>query len=623
MIHFVIGHRGVGKSTFLKRIKQYFPEVLCFDLDLLIEKKIGQTVSEIIQKKGIEYFRDQESEMVQNLEAKSRSEDHDLWVAVGAGYEGTFSAESRVLHLRRETSKLGRIFLDRPRLLPEMRPLEEFLYLYAQRERRYQSLSDDVWTMPEGLGIETLSGHSNIYKEIEEDFFKRSFDFKNASLTLLAERFTEKLRFRNFIEKRKKWNFRFFELRNDLLSEESLSMALELLPREKLLLSARPNAKFQVMPLKNMSLDWDISLGDVPEIFTPKILSLHQRNEGQTFVELTKFLHQAKSRLKAPEQVHEKLSIEIRSAKELHLGLAWVRERPGMRSFLPRSASLNSKHSSLAWFRNLVSKENSLDFIREDEGSSIDQPLLFERLSFRDEFKYFGAIIGDPILQSFSPLRHIENFHKKGNNFFSISPASFGAPLLESDTLEVLETLGCDSIAVTSPYKAQAFSVSQTHSHQSQRFQIANTLLLGGKNHAKGALTDYKAAEGFFCENELDDGKCLVIGQGAMGKMIRELLPKSYFISLREWLAKDSWDFPAVNCLVWAAGSAAEIGKVPFFKAPLKKILDLNYAENSAAREWAAELKVPYVSGMSFFLKQAELQSQIWSLQDVTSQSLW
>ena len=55
----LIGHRGVGKSNLLARLKKYFPELSpCFlDLDCEIEKHVGQSIGQFFLEHGEEKFR--------------------------------------------------------------------------------------------------------------------------------------------------------------------------------------------------------------------------------------------------------------------------------------------------------------------------------------------------------------------------------------------------------------------------------------------------------------------------------------------------------------------------------------------------------------------------------------
>ena len=54
VIHIITGHRGTGKTHWLKVISKLYKdsgqEVLCFDLDEVVESFSGQTVCELFKK---------------------------------------------------------------------------------------------------------------------------------------------------------------------------------------------------------------------------------------------------------------------------------------------------------------------------------------------------------------------------------------------------------------------------------------------------------------------------------------------------------------------------------------------------------------------------------------------
>ncbi len=66
-----IGHRGVGKSSLLKRHKEYFPEVRHFDLDFEIENRTGKKIQNIFTEHGEDYFRKIEQETFFELSNQS------------------------------------------------------------------------------------------------------------------------------------------------------------------------------------------------------------------------------------------------------------------------------------------------------------------------------------------------------------------------------------------------------------------------------------------------------------------------------------------------------------------------------------------------------------------------
>jgi len=79
MIIFLIGFMGSGKSTLGKRLAKKI-DYDFLDMDQVIMKDEGQTVSEIFETKGEAYFRQKETELLQQLNA-----DSNQVVATGGG----------------------------------------------------------------------------------------------------------------------------------------------------------------------------------------------------------------------------------------------------------------------------------------------------------------------------------------------------------------------------------------------------------------------------------------------------------------------------------------------------------------------------------------------------------
>ena len=68
MIIFLIGFMGSGKTTLGKRLARRISYEF-MDMDKVLEEKEGMSVSEIFRQKGEAYFREQESALLQQLDA--------------------------------------------------------------------------------------------------------------------------------------------------------------------------------------------------------------------------------------------------------------------------------------------------------------------------------------------------------------------------------------------------------------------------------------------------------------------------------------------------------------------------------------------------------------------------
>ena len=70
-ITLLIGHRGVGKTSLLTRLKKYARQLKIvsefIDLDNYIEKEVGLSIDNIFQKQGEEKFRGYERKYLKSI----------------------------------------------------------------------------------------------------------------------------------------------------------------------------------------------------------------------------------------------------------------------------------------------------------------------------------------------------------------------------------------------------------------------------------------------------------------------------------------------------------------------------------------------------------------------------
>ena len=307
MIYLIVGHRGVGKTSWLKKIKKLFdrfpkPTVhtpLFFDLDKEIQKNKPHALST--------YFRDQKSQrdfrllehkILTTLINKYKFKKKIVFIAIGAGFDWKSSAlflnqprsackqkfGLHIIHLIRETDSHGRVFFNRPRLLKNKSPYEEYISLYPQREKTYQQISSESFVLPEQdftfneteklffahllfnncslkntfqntekkkcintpafLAFEASSADRNTKKKMHSEGFTFTHGPFGAEggafITLNKESLPSQMdQWPTFIQKRLAWNFVFFELRDDQLNNKQLKYLLKIIPKHKQLLSFR------------------------------------------------------------------------------------------------------------------------------------------------------------------------------------------------------------------------------------------------------------------------------------------------------------------------------------------------------------------------------------------------
>jgi shikimate kinase len=79
MLLFLIGFMGSGKSTLGKRLAKKI-DYEFIDMDELLEQQEGMSVTDIFEQKGEEYFRQKETELIQQFDPE-----HNKVIATGGG----------------------------------------------------------------------------------------------------------------------------------------------------------------------------------------------------------------------------------------------------------------------------------------------------------------------------------------------------------------------------------------------------------------------------------------------------------------------------------------------------------------------------------------------------------
>lgn len=564
MIQILIGHRGVGKTTFLNQLRSS-TSTPCFDLDEEIEKQHNQSIRKLFQA-GEHEFRVLERAALWNL---VDSAGPDMIIAAGAGFEGPIPSEAKVIWIRRESDQAGRVFLNRPRLNDSVTMYDEYMERLKTREKRFREWAHEELFLPEG------GGDLSDFVEKPEKF---DIPFE---ITLLPENFRDWF---YFLERRRDWNLRHFELRDDLLNPDQMEIAAETLPAERIIFSRRVKGEGAELPFKT---DWALELGR-PRA-RPYILSLHERDEN-ILTTLKSFSQEEAEILK--------LAVNINSFDELMAGHQWWSEDPKHRAFLPRS-----KDGRWRWYRSLYGPQMPVHFISEGEGSAADQPKLWQCVLQTPFNENFAAILGHPVKHSLTPQEQFEFF------------AEMKMPVVAVDireeefekAIEVLRELGLTHAAVTAPLKLKAFEIAQERTAEAIEMSSVNTLHFGRK--ITGHNTDVLAL--LQIRDEIPHFESIWCwGGGGTLTSVKKAWPKVKLMSAREGKARDgSNDNSPPELLIWAAGRTQQFW---FPDIHPQLVLDLNYTADSPGLEFAATRNLPYQSGMRMFKLQAGFQRDFW-----------
>lgn len=567
MKRILIGHRGVGKSSLRERHETYFPETPTADLDHTIAEREGESVSQIFSSRGEAAFRDLEKKYFEDLISQN-----SYVISVGAGFNTQLlPKDAEVIYVSRRTDTDGRIFINRPRLNPAVTPLEEFKERYKTREPKFREVASWVYHLPEGL---------NEADSVEEKIFKKDFEVEHAYFTLSSE------------NEFKIWpNLSKFELRTDVFSIIDIKRIIDQHTDKRFIVAVRTQTTAE--ELKGLKVDWALEFGAVPKDVNAQIISLH---EGE-FLEAIKLIHEQ------PKDKHLKFCPVVKSFDELVLGLHWQQEDPKNRSFLPRTEP--GQKSRWRWFRNLIWSRQKINFVQSLKDFD-DQPSFYEYLTAQTGYKRFGAVVGNPIHHSRTPVTQALNMRDYG--------MILSIPLVEDDFMQAmpaLQEMGLKFVAVTSPLKFKAAELIGLQGTE----EGINSLIY--QDHQWfGTSSD---ADGFKAlAEEVDDLKNLkmaIWGGGGVISALKDVIPHAIEYSARTGLPRDEKVDSTFNpdVVIWAAPRYEGI-QLPSKDWNPKYILDINYVENSMGLEYAqTQPSATYMSGLEMFYAQAKTQFKFWA----------
>jgi len=152
----LIGMRGGGKSTIARLLSERLGKKLA-DLDAMVEKEEGISITDMVEKFGWEYFRDRESEAVKKV-----TKQKDAIVSTGGGVinrpENIAALKQRgiLIFLSSSAKTLARrIDKDegRPRLTEAATTLAEVEAVLAERKKLYEAAADEIIN-DEGLTLQ-------------------------------------------------------------------------------------------------------------------------------------------------------------------------------------------------------------------------------------------------------------------------------------------------------------------------------------------------------------------------------------------------------------------------------------------------------------------------------------
>lgn len=611
-----IGHRGSGKSQFLKWCQKnnYFNKLHYFDLDQVIIESTGQTIDSIFQNQGEDYFRILEVKILQSLNQNYP----DAVVAIGAGChldQLEFLANARIIWIRRTTDLRVRYFTNRPLLTQYQNRL-------PVREALYEKLCDEVLEIPEGLNLDNIA-----------HIFQPEFKIPNTCITLSSWHLNKLSRL--------DWIFnqgshQWVELRTDLLSLTEIKSYFQtssLQAKKNILLSIRsPEAKKWINYLRELNLSFKI---DIEEAY----LSIYET------LQLKDLIFCISSHKCDPPNLDSnhfpiKWSPSLTSWSNLMDALKWLKTPSTYpRYLMPRLHFEGIKPEDQNWIRHYLFYQQGFHFVRNcPQGSASNQPhwISFSLLD-RNNINSWLAVLGYPIDHSISPTFHLDFSQFNQSHFLAIPITKE----LFDYAIKELCQLDFKGFAITSPLKTmvtqqdfikKSYLVDQLNSANTLvklandwvayntdligvGYQLSQLLKLSFPTdiptfiHKIGDLnTSTLSSYAFELKQQIASlsKEFLVFGGGGMLPILKWWLPDSSYIK-----ARDSQEIRSeAKYFIWAATSEANLPKI--IMPQLTNILDLNYAQTSPTVLLAQNNSVNYVSGELLFKAQAYCQQIIW-----------
>ncbi len=553
-----IGHRGVGKTSLLKRHQNYFPGTHHFDLDTEIESAEQRPVSEIFKFHGEKKFREIEFDIFKKL-----IQQKNFVISTGAGFNcANIPNDVEIIYVSRRTDSDGRIFLNRPALNPELSSFDEYALRFKAREPAFRRAADFVYHLSEGLVQKN---------ENEKKIFEKFIILQNAFVTMIPHHFQYLKKFSNI------------ELRTDFFSDNEIQQIM-LENDNKFLVSYRK--KTSEINFKSGSIDWALELGAVPvELKKAELIVSNHDDE----------LKMAIQKFESYPDNHQKLCPVISTWSELMIGHEWQSAKPDQRSFLPRTVATQEK-SLWRWYRQLQFLKQKINFIQGHQNFD-DQPSLFEYLNIKNN-NTFAAVLGYPVHHSKTPMTQGQNIDL---NVLPIPVAAIDFKI----AIPILQKMGLIAAAVTSPLKTAAGLLC----HQQNSL---NTIVFKN-NQWFGTSTDQYGLIKLISEvPNIENKKIAIWGGGGVLDSISKIIPHAVFYSAQTGKPRDQ-QIPASQpeILIWAAPRKLNIHMPPANWNP-EYVVDLNYTENSLGLEYAQKIITKYISGDKMFYAQAEKQLLFW-----------
>jgi len=361
---FLIGHRGVGKTTLVNEFSG------AVDLDAEISKNVD--INLFFDDQNEQGFREKERSCLKRIMAEGMTS----LVALGAGFkldEFEFPENAIFIWVQRRSDLKGRVFLDRPRLDVTLTPLAEYFARFDQRQELYSRKADFCLELIEGTPLASAASSLKLLMQGEK------FESAKAFYTLEEEKDLQ------FVSGA-------VELRTDLFDESSVLSILQRQPQNSYLVSIRSTVsdKFisEVLEFKNCIVDLPLENREAVDL----ALSQH-KNQDSLFLSCHRELSQEEWSFVESKRLHLKWAPKVEDFKSLKAALSKVQNKDV--SFLPRDSD---GHGRWKWVRESLFQKNKINFYRTGLNSYLDQVTLDDlNILEKCDGENKGAVLGEQI----------------------------------------------------------------------------------------------------------------------------------------------------------------------------------------------------------------------------------
>jgi|GEM_PF-3187365 len=597
ILTFVVGHRGVGKTSFLRRLNVYRPTARCLDLRAEVSARAGVPLENLLREEGESGLLVRERTVLEHLLEEIRPPAGHAPSPVYIELDPDFMAydlpvfsspDADVLWIRRRSDRSGRVFLAHPRARPEVPPLQEYQERSAFRDKRFERVATRQLFLREG--------QQDISEE-ENSFVLGALEFPD-SVCLLPP--FDQLRGRSPVRAG------HYLLPSGGVGGEGSWVGLAGVPSERCTLQVRQVGDSVIA--REWGWKQDVSLEVVPEsIAAVAMVSLF---DSATGAELKTALDRLESQA-AQRSAAVVLKVEAQvgnwaTLQEIH---QWRGRDPSKRVFLPLSGD-----GRWRWYHLLMQGRQPVSVFQSGDGVP-DLPQVLEVLRARIRSAEFGFHLAESSTESSVPMLVDRWFRDRGLNFLEGCVETAELPC----ALELLESLGVTRISLAGPFQRWAHDLCGGRlSLRARRQGLVDTLVHGEQGWAGdccGVSAVRKVAREWRRRAGIRDPRepraLAYIGSGDGYSRVREEFPQA-----THWQGATPnpddlfrpdlviWDLPREH-----AGLAGD----PLSVWRPRWVLDLVDAEDSPGREWAQRLGARHLAGDLFEKELAMERQAFWS----------